>query len=69
MVRVSMEVRQGSVSFTVSVQAESIQRARAVAGSCYPGGDVRVVFPIEPESFFVRDGLAGRIEPVERLAG
>ena len=66
MVRVSIEVLSEATSFTVAVQAESIQRAVSLVGDSYPAsGDVRVVFPIEPEGFFVEDVVtpqAGRDE-------
>ncbi len=59
MVKVSIEVRSGTARFSVGVRAESIQRAVSLVGARYPGGDVRVKFPIEPEDFFVKD-LAAR---------
>ncbi len=59
MVKVSIEVRSGTARFSVGVQAESIQRAVSLVGARYPGGDVRVKFPIGPEDFFVKD-LAAR---------
>ncbi len=57
-VRVSIEIRSGSASFDVAVQAESIQRALSIAGANHPGSDVRVRFPIDPETFFVKDPAA-----------
>jgi hypothetical protein len=53
MVKVSVEVRSGTARFRVSVQAQSIRKALDMVGARYPGGEVRVVFPIESESFFV----------------
>ncbi len=58
MVKVSIEVRSGAARFSVGVQAESIQRAVSLVGARYPGGDVRVKFPIEPEGFFVKNSVA-----------
>ena len=58
MVKVSMEVRSGTARFDVAVQAESIQRAMSLVRGRYPKGNVRVRFPIEPESFFVEDPSA-----------
>ena len=58
MVRVSIEVRSGAARFRVGIQASSIQRAVSLVKGLHPAGDVRVVFPIEPEAFFVRDALA-----------
>ncbi len=64
MIKVSFEVGSGSASFGVAVRAESIRQAVDVAEARYPGCDVRLVFPIDPESFFVRGpaGAAGTIE-------
>jgi hypothetical protein len=58
MVKVSIEVRSGAAHFDVGVQAESIQRAMSLVRGRYPKGNVRVKFPIEPESFFVEDPSA-----------
>jgi hypothetical protein len=57
-VRVSIEVRSGAARFDVAVQAESIQRALTIVGAHHPGSDVRVRFPIDPETFFVNDPAA-----------
>jgi hypothetical protein len=37
----------------VSVQAKNIRRALGLVGGRYPHGEVRLVFPVEPEGFFV----------------
>ena len=58
MVKVSIEVRSGAARFDVGVQAESIQRARSFVRELYPEANVRVRFPIDPESFFVDDRRA-----------
>lgn len=58
MVKVSIEVRNGAAHFNVAVQAESIQRAMNVAEERYPGSNIGVKFPIDPERFFVRDSAA-----------
>jgi hypothetical protein len=60
-VRVSVEVRSGMARFRVGVQAESIRKALSMVGGRYSQGEVRVLFPIEPEGFFVREptGLEG----------
>ncbi len=60
MVKVSIEVRNGAALFTVGVRAQSIERAASVVRVSYPGCDIRVKFPIDPEGFFVR-------EPASRL--
>ena len=53
MIRVSMEVREGAALSRTAVQAESIREAVSIAKRCYPGCDVRVTFPIDPEDFFI----------------
>ena len=58
MVRVSIEVDTSAARFALTVRAESIGRALGLAEALYPGADARVVFPIEPEGFFVEDPAA-----------
>jgi hypothetical protein len=53
MIRVSMEVRGGTTLSRATVQAESISEAVSITKGRYPGHHVRVMFPIEPEDFFV----------------
>jgi hypothetical protein len=53
MVRISVEVRNGTSRFRVGVQARSIREALGVVAGRYPDGVVEVAFPIEPEGFFV----------------
>ena len=53
MIRVSMEVREGTALSRATVQAESIREAVSIARGRYPGRDVRVMFPIDPEDFFI----------------
>jgi hypothetical protein len=57
MVKVPLEVRSGTARFRVSVQAQSIRKALGMVGARYPQGEVGVLFPLEPEGFFV-DGPA-----------
>ncbi len=70
MIRVSIEVDSDAARFELSVRAENIQRAVNIAEVAYPSAEVRVMYPIEPETFFVEDpaaivGLVGvRIESV-----
>jgi hypothetical protein len=73
MVKVSVEVRSGTAHFRVSVQAESIRKALEVVGARYPSGEVGVVFPIEPEGFFVDgpptlEGMLGTERPKQLAA-
>ncbi len=64
MVRVSVEVRNGAVRFSVTVRAESIRRAMSIVEGRYPKGNVRVKFPIVPEGSFVEKpaARAGMVE-------
>ena len=72
MVRVSILIREGASRFDVSVQAQNIRRAVAIAAARYPGADVRVSFPIDAEAFFVEEPGTGaellRREQPERVA-
>jgi hypothetical protein len=58
MIRVSVQVRSGAARFSVAVQAESIARALQIVKRYNPGKDCQVVFPIDPETFFVGAGVA-----------
>jgi hypothetical protein len=58
MVRISMEVRSGASRFRVGVQAQSIRKALSMVGGGYPHGEVKVLFPIDPEDFFVHEPSA-----------
>ncbi len=58
MVKVSVEVRSGTARFGVGVRARSTRKALSLVGGRYPHGEVRVVFPLEPEGFLVREAPA-----------
>jgi hypothetical protein len=53
MIRVSMEVGEGGALSRATVRAESISQAVSITRERYPGRDVRVIFPIDPEEFFI----------------
>lgn len=57
MVRVSLEVREGTERFEVTAYADSISEAVGATRQRFPGGEVRVVFPIDGGEFF--GGTAG----------
>ena len=57
MIRISIEVRSGTARFKVSAQAESIEGALEIAKRYNPAKECKVVFPIDPEGFFVEDDL------------
>ena len=58
MVEVSIEVRSGAARFDVAVRAKSIGQAVSLVAGRYPGGEVAVKFPMDPEGFFVTDPVA-----------
>jgi hypothetical protein len=53
MIRVFVEVREGAAPLRVEVHAESISQAVGSIEERHPGREVQVVFPIDPEEFFV----------------
>ena len=53
MIRVTVEIREGALTYWVRVTATSIERALEIAGEGKPGRRVRLVFPIDPEVFFL----------------
>jgi hypothetical protein len=59
MIKVSMEVREGATLSRATVEAESISEAVNITRRGYPGRDVRVMFPIDPETFFIDDPADG----------
>jgi len=59
MIRVSMEVREGAALSRATVQAESIREAVGITRGQYPGRDVRVIFPIDADDFFIEDPAEG----------
>lgn len=73
MIRVSVEVRSGAARFRAAVWAESIERALSLVKARYPGGEAGVIFPIEPEAFFVDGAVPAsgvvRLEAPEEAAG
>src|SRR5215210_3639389 len=58
MIQVVLEVRAGITRFRVAARATSIQRAASIAGARYPGGEGRLVVPVEPETFLAEATLA-----------
>ena len=71
MIEVLIEVGEGPARTRMAIRAESVRRAVEAARAQYP--DARVVYPIDPERFFVRGpaipaGLVG-IEMLGKAAG
>jgi hypothetical protein len=56
MICVTVEIREGALTYRVRVTASSIERALKLAGGGKPGRRVRLLFPIDPEAFFVPAG-------------
>ena len=65
MISVCMEVREETALSRATVQAGSIREAVSITRGRYPGRDVRVMFPIDPERFFI-EGQASRMQSFER---
>jgi hypothetical protein len=53
MIRVFVEVTEEAVPLKVEVCAESISKAVDIVEELHPGHAVQVVFPIDPQEFFV----------------
>ena len=70
MVRITVEVGRGAVRYRAAVQAESIRRALEIVEGMNPGKEIKVTFPIDPESFFVEESaaVAGQIEQEKQFA-
>jgi hypothetical protein len=69
MIRVSMEVREGTFLSRATVQAESIREAVNITRGRYPGRDVRVMFPIDPEDFFIEGPAKSKQSRAEGNSG
>ena len=60
MISVTVEVREGALTYRVRIIAPSIERALEIAGAGKAGRRVRLHFPIDPEAFFVSAGSGTR---------
>jgi len=52
MICVTVEIREGALTYRVLITAPSIERALKLVGGGKPGRRVRLLFPIDPEAFF-----------------
>jgi hypothetical protein len=52
MICVTVEIREGALTYRARVTASSIEHALKIAGQRKPNRKVRPVFPIDPEVFF-----------------
>ena len=59
MIKVSVEVCGVSANFTADVWAESVAQAVDMANACYPGSEAKLLFPIDPDTFFAKAPAAG----------
>jgi hypothetical protein len=53
MIKVFVEVHQEAAPLMVEVRAESISQAVGIIEELHPGRTVQVIFPIDPQEFFV----------------
>jgi hypothetical protein len=58
MIRISVQVSSDAGRFNVAVEAESIERALEIVARKNLGKECEVMFPIDPETFFVEDSVA-----------
>jgi hypothetical protein len=57
---VTVEISEGALTRWVPITAPSIERALKIARAGKPGRRARLVFPIDPEAFFVSEGSVQR---------
>ena len=60
----TVEVHEGALTYWVRVTAPSIERALEIVGEGKPGRRVRLLFPIDPEVFFVPAASGARMHAV-----
>jgi hypothetical protein len=61
MICVIVEVREGTLTRRVRITAPSIERAMKIARDEQRGREVHVLFPIDPEAFFVSEDSGRRV--------
>ena len=66
MIKVWVGVSKGAESFAVAVYARSIRRALQVAKARYPDSHVRMIFPIQPDDFFLRESDVDALGPTAK---
>lgn len=60
MICVTVEIREGALTYRARVTTSSIERALKIVGGGKPGRRVRLLFPIDPEAFFAPAGTGTR---------
>jgi hypothetical protein len=58
MIKVSVEIHSGAACFRAAVCAQSIERAVSLVGARYPGCQAKILFPIEPDDYFVKGPIS-----------
>jgi hypothetical protein len=53
MICVTVEIREGALTYRARVTAPSIERTLEIAGEGKPDRRVRLLFPIDPDAFFL----------------
>jgi hypothetical protein len=66
MIRIWVGVYKEAEGFAVAVYAKSIRRALGAAKARYPDGHVGMIFPIQPDGFFVRDSDVDALIPTAK---
>jgi hypothetical protein len=62
MIRASAEIREGELTYRVCVTAPSIECALGLVREVMPGHRVRLIFPLDPDVFFVPEESRAREE-------
>lgn len=65
LIRLTVEILERGTSRRARITAPTIAQALELAGDGQPERRVRVVFPIDPESFFVESGRVTTIQVPE----
>jgi hypothetical protein len=60
MVRVTVEVREGALTYRVRIIAPSIECALEIVGAGKAGRRVRLLFPIDPAAYFASADFGAR---------
>lgn len=55
MIQVSFYIDNGTTGFKDTVRAKDVPRAASVAATRYPEHDIRLILPINSDTFFVRE--------------
>jgi hypothetical protein len=58
-IKVAVEISGATTSFIADVWAESVIGAINLVNACYKGYETRLLFPIDPDTFFAEERAAG----------